>query len=415
MSRPLCPLPFTHLFINNAGILNVCCLAYPQYGAKDEFGFPLGDRSILNVGLLSALKSNHLEKMKAMTNEQMWPSACTTCKALEISGQKSRRQIELEANSLHLDGIRTMDLRIGNVCNLACRMCSPFSSIALLEEWSDSEKPPSKTMKDSVNAYTKIDWRNWSEIPEIWNDLLKVSEQVTEINFAGGEPFLNLAHVNYLKNLIESGRSNQIQVSYNTNLTLIPPWLELIIENFKSVKIMVSVDGIGALGEFIRHPLKWNIFETNLARLDRLKVSYGEKLVVAFNTTVQIYNLFGLTDLLDYLSNSAFSHLPRTTVANLLQNPSYFNIANLVPEIKEAAKYKIETYRFKNATQSFDCQTSDFLNTVLMQLAIETAPKNQSAAKTEFQQVTGFYDRKRRQNFATLAPEMASYLLSDFP
>lgn len=414
MSRPLCPLPFTHLFINNAGIVSACCLTYPQYSQKDEFGLALSDRSVLSNGLLGAIESSHMKQMQQLVSHKKWPKACATCKTLETSGQKSRRQIELELSSPDTAPIRTMDLRVGNVCNLACRMCSPFSSVALLEEWSDNENPTSKTMEESIGAYGKIDWRNWSEVPEVWTDLLKISDQVREINFAGGEPFLNLAHVSYLKNLIQTGKSKKIRLSYNTNLTLIPQWLNLIIENFESVKIMVSVDGIGALGEFIRHPLKWSVFEKNLGMLDRMKASYGEKLEVAFNTTVQAYNLFGLTDLLDYFSNSAFSHLPRTTVANLLQNPSYFNIANLSSEIKEAAKSKLENYQLKNAAGPLNQGTVDFLEAVLLQLASEPLPKEKSLAETEFRQVTHFYDRKRRQNFATLVPEMASYLLSDF-
>ncbi len=404
MSRPLCALPFTHLFINNAGIVNACCLTYPQYSKTDEFGLNLDARSVLKVGLAGAVKSSHLRLMQELVADQKWPKSCATCKSHESSGHKSRRLVELESDTATARGIRSMDLRVGNVCNLACRMCSPFSSVALLEEWSDDHNPTSKVMEESIGAYRKINWLNWSEIPEVWNDLFEISEHVNEINFAGGEPFLNVAHVNYLKKLIQHGRSRDIRISYNTNLTVIPQWLEPLVESFQAVKIMVSVDGVGGLGEFIRHPLKWKSFEQNLAKLDRLKGSFPEKLEIAFNTTVQAYNIFGLTELLDYFASSSFSNLPRTSIANILENPSYFNVANLPQEIKKAARTEIEIFLSKPEYQIH----TEFLSAVVRQLDVHTSDAVESSAASEFRSVTEFYDRKRRQSFATLVPEMAA-------
>jgi organic radical activating enzyme len=314
--------------------------------------------------------------------------------------------MEFESSTSTQPGIRTMDLRVGNICNLACRMCSPFSSVALLEEWSDTEHPTSKVMEESIGAYRQINWQNWSELPEVWDDLFEISEHVDEINFAGGEPFLNVAHVNYLKRLIQSGRSRDIRISYNTNLTVIPQWLEPIIESFRTVKIMVSVDGVGALGEFIRHPLKWNSFEQNLVKLDRLKGAFRDNVEIAFNTTVQVYNIFGLTELLDYLANSSLTNLPRSSSANLLENPSYFNVANLPAEIKKAARRKIESYLSKTENQ----QHTDFLTAVKRQLEVDTPDEVENNSTKEFRSVTAFYDKKRRQSFATLVPEMGSLL-----
>lgn len=358
------------------------------------------------MGLAGAVRSSYLQNMQKLVTDMKWPKSCATCKSRESAGHKSRRQVELESLQPTEIGIQTMDLRVGNVCNLACRMCSPFSSIALLEEWSDNDKYASKVMEESIGAYRKIDWKNWSEMPEVWNDLFDISDQVKEINFAGGEPFLNLAHVSYLKKLIQTGRSQDIQISYNTNLTVIPQWLELMIKSFKQVKVMVSVDGTGDLGAFIRHPLKWSTFETNLAHLDRLKGSYKETLDISFNTTVQIYNLFGLTDLLDYFEKSSLRNLPRTATANLLENPFYFNIANLPSVVKRTAGEKIELFQSQRGNQLH----ADFLIAVLKQLTVEPPDAVVNAASDEFRSVTGFYDSKRKQNFAKLVPEMTGFL-----
>jgi hypothetical protein len=277
-------------------------------------------------------------------------------------------------------------------------MCSPFSSAALYKEWKASGTSASRVMSESIDAYDKIDWQNWSEMPEVWEEIFKVSNSVEEVNFAGGEPFLNLAHVNYLQHLVDSKLSRNIRLSYNTNLTRIPIWLEPMLTEFKSIRIMVSVDGIGPLGELIRYPLKWRTFESNLAELNLLKFRQPEKLEVAFNTTVQAYNVFGLIDLVDYLAKSPFENLPRTTFANFLQNPSYFNATNLPNEIKLEAHTKITEFLQSHSNH----ESINFLRAALRQL--ET-PGSEEVTDS-FRRVTKFYDRQRQQNFPDLVPEM---------
>lgn len=400
---PLCPLPFNHLFINNAGILNACCISYPQYASKDEFGGELGDRSVLKAGLKNALKSNYIQSMQDKMHTQVWPKSCLTCQANETAGIKSRRIQEIELanpSAPDLDGIQTMDLRIGNVCNLACRMCSPFSSVALVKEWSDLNAKPSKLIDESIQTYLKQDWRNWAESKEIWDELFDVSHSVREINFAGGEPFLNLAHVNYLRKLASNGQSEKIQISYNTNLTLLPKWLEELLQSFKKVKVMVSIDGVGPLAEFIRYPIVWGNFERCLSDLNGLKQRHGAKLEVAFNTTVQAYNILGLTELFEYLSHSPYDHLPKFTYANILHNPAYFNIANLPPQIKAAADQKFQLFRKKMKSPESEL----FFESVIKQLRVNDTPR----AFQEFQTVTAFYDSKRQQNFLSVAPEWSA-------
>ena len=333
-----------------------------------------------------------------------WPAACAVCKRQETAGLPSRRTREGLAESISStqteNGIRTLDLRLGNSCNLACRMCSPFSSSALTKEWADQSPalpPASATMRESLMAMNVAHTSVWEEDPKFWTELFELAPKIEEIHFAGGEPFLNRAHVLYLETLIQSGHSREARLSYNTNLTHVPEWLSRLAENFREVRVLVSLDGVEAHAEYIRYPLKWGSFVSSLEKLDRLKAKYPDTISVAFNTTLQVYTLSGLADLLKFLETHPYKNLPRETVANVLHNPVYFDLAEMPEPQKEQALAHVEQVR-----QNVSLPTSKALLATLT-TQIQTTPRAGSRPTwDDFCQVTRRYDLQRKQDFSVL-------------
>lgn len=403
--KALCRLPFEHVFINNAGTLHACCVVYPQYTKLDEFGFATRDRHVASVGLAPAWQSASMQALRQQMKNGQWPTACATCRRQEEAGLPSRRtregQGEPASNPNEEFQIRTLDLRLGNTCNLACRMCSPFSSNLLLKEWTDetpSLPPPSRLMQESVAALGKQYSPIWEEDPKFWSDLLQLAPNAEEIHFAGGEPFLNRAHVTYLESLIQSGRSREIRLSYNTNLTVVPGWLTRLAEQFREVRILVSLDGVEAHAEYIRYPLKWTNFVSCLEKLEALKAQFPEVISVAFNTTLQVYTLPGLPDLMLFLETHPFENLPRETTPNVLHHPAYFDLAELPDEQKTAALELIEQVRQKVSRST----SQDFLSALGTQL-LAKRQKDPRQTWDDFCQVTRRYDLQRKQDFSALA------------
>jgi hypothetical protein len=67
---------------------------------------------------------------------------------------------------------------------------------------------------------------------------------------------------------IRSGRASEIELSYNTNLTVLPERVSSLWPHFRSVSLLCSVDGFGAVNDYIRRPSRWSDIDRNLRLLD---------------------------------------------------------------------------------------------------------------------------------------------------
>ncbi len=93
-----------------------------------------------------------------------------------------------------------------------------------------------------------------------WQDLLQYAPNFRRVHLAGGEPMVIAKAWNFLRRLSDLGFSRNIELCYNTNWTVIPKWTGDVWRAFKAVDLFISMDGVGAVNEFIRHPLKWASF-----------------------------------------------------------------------------------------------------------------------------------------------------------
>ena len=148
-----CPIPWTLVNITTEGMLRVC----PASQASETKGITRdSDKRPINIQadglspffnneLANQLRLNMLKGIKT-------PEVCQRCYEDEDAGVYSRRQMEFdkayisysEAESITRDDgsivegktpIKEIDARLGNHCNLSCRMCSPQSSSGWYQEW----------------------------------------------------------------------------------------------------------------------------------------------------------------------------------------------------------------------------------------------------------------------------------------
>lgn len=401
-----CVLLSQHIYINNAGYINPCAHSYPQYFDEDSHTEDMLMRNVLVHGVGKALSSVYMNKTRDQMNHGIWAAKCMTCKQLEnLQIDSPRNQSNRQFSDSPLNSrIVSMDLRLGNVCNLKCRMCSPFSSVALVDEWRQQDHP---MYKSHLQVYDHLNFKNWSEEESIWQELFDLSSETRIIHFAGGEPFLNRAHVLFLKKLISCGRAGSISISYNSNLSVLPDWFFEIIENFKNVYLIVSVDAVGSLNEFIRYPIKWTPFVENLKALNSyLTKNPNSKLEVSFNTTVQIYNILYLAELLDFLWNSSLERLPRVPSFGILMNPDFYS-ASIAPEsIKKTSLQKLRAFYKK-----IDISDPDKGNALKIKSLIDRIEKLLSQdcpreKRQEFLIANESFDKIRKQSYFDIAPEM---------
>lgn len=201
-----------------------------------------------------------LEKYRETNNNNIWLEGCWQCENLEKVGVKSFRKsmIEKFGNRKNLTGPSRIDLLFDRSCNLACRTCGPQCSTF----WS-------KHLKDN-NLPVPVQQNN-DNVPKIKNILKNLNlENVGMIQFCGGETLMGNTYwqtAELLAELIPDAKNN-LELGFQTNGTqpIDPKWFDLI-EKFKLVKLMISIDGIGDRFEYLRWPANWNQTVDNILTL----------------------------------------------------------------------------------------------------------------------------------------------------
>jgi organic radical activating enzyme len=322
-----------------------CCHANgsPSKGIlTDESG------EVINLGthkLNAGLDSRELMNVRLQMLSGEKPLGCSRCYEEEDVGLPSRRESELSLWQQQMDYERArtltkadgsianssqflsyLDLRFGNRCNLACRMCGPTESHLWYQihpkvwgenQFQDIEHQIVLKQQTGNKWAAEHDPYNWHEKDQFWHELGAQLPFLRRLYFAGGEPLLIEPHYELLNTCIEQGYAKNISLEYNTNLiTLTKRCLDLW-SHFKSVEIGVSVDGVGPLNNYIRHLSQWETLAENLHTLDKSQGPYK----LWLSPTIQVYNLIHITDLMNWVIKSGFSRINQGAVGSEIMTP----------------------------------------------------------------------------------------------
>ena len=161
------------------------------------------------------------------------------------------------------------DYRFSNLCNFKCRTCGDMLS----SSWETEQK-----QHNMVNLNNPKN--NWMR-PEVRVEITKFQDtqieqefaqaveehRIEEIYWVGGEPLMYEQHWRYMKRIIELGDGPGLYARYNSNLSRIEyKGINLytdILNNIRDWQMCASLDGTGAIGEYIRTGLKYDQFVSN--------------------------------------------------------------------------------------------------------------------------------------------------------
>jgi sulfatase maturation enzyme AslB (radical SAM superfamily) len=395
----------------------MCCVGD---GAQNKLRDASGRQLHINHGLTDAevLNSPDMKAIRRSMLRAEWPSACERCRRDEETGAPSHRHYmgqrfghflpaalddTAEDGTLGHPSVRYADIRLGNVCNLTCRMCGPEAS-RLWADLHNTVRPPSEIIP--VATLTALRDDNWVKSSSLAWLIQQCLPSVDSLHFAGGEPLIIPEMVEALEMCIRAGRAHEINLSYNTNLTVLPDKVTRLWPEFKSVIITYSVDGYGPLNDYIRRPSKWADIDANLRRLDRNFARWKLRAVVC-NTTVQIYNVLQLGDFYEYLA-SGFENIEPVPRLSPLHTPSYLSIQALSPRVKDVARQKLLLLR---------SQTEAWLSLKRRPLAkyLDSVITFMDAAQISNQLANFLYfseksDRQFNDSWRRACPELASAL-----
>lgn len=277
MSKTFCPLLFQHLATHPHGGVTHCCIADHRKAISSSRD---GDRyyNLNRDTVHDTMNSESYRAARLQVLDNKMPAACMRCYREEKRGVKSKRLVEIEnypeytvevAQSVtDSDGYMAdvqldfVELRLGNVCNVACRTCNPASS----SKWRNDYDKLQNSLTFKLTSYDTMEGFRWPEREEFWEDLLQHCDRVKTFYINGGEPTLIKQHFKFLQRLADMGKTD-IKLWYNINMTNMNEDIIDIWRQFKHVKVSCSIDDLGKRNEYIRYPTKWDDVMRNFLRL----------------------------------------------------------------------------------------------------------------------------------------------------
>ncbi len=443
-SRSFCILPWIQIFSGLKGTHRICChsvTAKDFVNHKEEVLF-LHKHDIEDIWNCKSLRDI---RMKMLKGEQFHD--CDLCYTMEdragISHRLNYFTIYYEDYlSLKQSGVFEATLtnkgltkfnplylscNLGNKCNLSCRMCSPHSSILKGKELfqylkstnisnnNDSYILPPDFISIDKATNSDIPWQvhfnefqesfNYTNDKRYWHQVEKCIPYLKFLVIHGGEPILYENEIESIIDKINGERRNrEMDLAIITNLTLdsYDFFKKLIDYDWLVLHVVFSIDGYKNLQEYIRYPQKWEIFENNLMKLLEL----SDKIDISISLTVQAYNAFHLTDVLDYIETFWDTNQIDTNVTFLTVPP--FLKTDVLPEnIKKKAIVKIN--EFINRSRSINDENCTFQLENNLKIVIEDLQNedpNLHERRMEFVKYTRTLDELRGQKILDVCPEM---------
>ena len=416
-SKTFCMHPFTGLATREDGAIQVCCRSHP-------IGF------IQDAPLEYHWNSETMQRIRRQMLRGERPSECERCFSLEDQGVESLRQRHIENKipesriNLYPDAltkmrhdftmpfeIPTMELKLNNLCNLACRMCHPMDSTS----WTDWGEIKEFYKKENNIIYNIVEEHGlerkphldkFQDNPEWWASLEKLLPHFRRVEFAGGEPLMDPQHYRILDMLAPYG--DQIEIKYATNLSMLGKSNRTVWEywpKFKSVAVNVSIDGIGSSYEYVRGNANWAELINNIKQIQT--IPNISRIVGA--VTVQVSNVLVLDKIIEYFLDDLgivfHTHrveYPQVLSAQVLPQPLRMLAVDRLIAIQE----KVKDFKLvKQHPQLLDYTLGQIKDNINYLTA-----RDQSEKWSDCIEFNRRLDKTRNQSFIDVTPEFKDYV-----
>jgi MoaA/NifB/PqqE/SkfB family radical SAM enzyme len=381
-NKVFCALPFIYLYVDSLNEYKLCS------DARLSSKINTNDMSILEYFNSDYMNEIRFDMLRGYLSEKI-RGTCIRCIEREELGSWARRRKKIDKKiinnyKLGLKLIPTSDvikLKFGNLCNLKCLTCGPYSSSRWAHERNSIQEMNVYTeLKDEISnaSYEKygqlyqesFDYEfvqdesklTYNFDSKFYDELKILLKQIKIIVISGGEPFLNDEFYDFIKWLIGNKYSHKLDIIVFSNMSRIPKNFKTFCDQFKSFTINVSIDGVNKKDEYIRRGTDFKEKDKNIKQL----VEYFN---VEFCATMSILNVGYQSELKTYCKQ----YNKRPSFFNILVEPFYLQINNLPHDI-------IEIYRQRD--QHHELFDSDIKNIDHFKLGIKYLKKYDVIHKT---------------------------------
>ena len=342
-------MPWMNISVDPDGSVKPCCISKQHIKKEDGTPYNLGYDKVEDI-VNSPEYVSIREKM--IKGEKI--DSCVQCyKVEEYSNTQSKRYLynlnwlpkpeilnKIKQGSVIESTVYDFDLRFGNLCNLSCRSCIPVNSSQMEKEL--LELADTTNIKKFFQVTTHEDINDWYETERFDENIKRSIDTIRQLYITGGEPTIIKKNFEILEYLVQTGKSNNIRLVFNSNMTNLNSQFYELLSHFETVIFYASIDGYGEIQEYLRYPSAWSQVDKNIIKL----VSMGSKIMIRPSPVVQIGNLNRLTELFEYFENFNRIH-GKSLISvwpNILEFPSHLNIIHLPLEYKKMCWDRIEEW-----------------------------------------------------------------------
>lgn len=281
---------------------------------------------------------------RQMLDRGEWPSDCNLCRiAEEIDGTKSMRHdyeadlstYNSETGEVSFAGLKHVELRFSNTCNMACLHCSEVYSSqwgSRLKNYQPDDNDVFYNLEQLTktqhrigdNDTTKIDIKTPHAI-EIANDLVKNFPNIEKIDFAGGEVLYQKQFFPTLDALSKHPNAKNMLLFFHTNFNadFDVEKLSELLGKFGSSQIKISVDAGKNIYSYFRDG-KWDKLKDNLRKFK----SVNNFTLIDTVCTTSIYQIMDIENIMLSLLELDIDFVD----ASIVFTPHYINPALIMRE-----------------------------------------------------------------------------------
>ena len=388
----ICPLPWTSIEISANGDISPCCYS-DNIKDKNQQSFNINYHTVDDYYF-----SEHMNDLRHQLQSGIYALGCKKCWAAQSNKIQSVRSFALynqgkqflsqSVSDVALERIISLDIDVGNLCNLKCRICNYQRSSQL-----GKEKIELATIIEKPRLITKIKTWNqlsrWIDNKDCWDKLFPVTDRLEYLEFEGGEPFFHDYHSLLLTKIIAKDRAGQIRLRYSTNGTIFPEKFLPLWEKFREIHICLSIDDIGERFNYQRTLGNWTEVKSNLEKMSKLN---QKNINFSIFPTVSIMNALYLPELIIELEPYNW-HVIFNTV---FTDSEYLSLTKMTKKAQDLVLLKWENFLLSNP------RYRPLLNP-LCNVVKSARPVSNELFLQEMHKL----DQHRGHNFAEAHPEMA--------
>lgn len=269
--------------------------------------------------------------------------ACSTCWKIEGNGSADSYRMHSKPiyasaeqdNLIEDPKLQSIDLIVGEHCNLRCRMCGPGLSNSLRKdyklfvdnnistefipgfEWKQHQEEYSDKVEDNIDQkdIDDTEWnknyidkkghiKSWAWVNEDnqqWQSVIDNIHNIRHIKATGGETTITKSWVEFVDYAIETEASKKMILEFHTNATKFTDALVKKFSHFEKVHINLSIDSIEKNYEYLRYPMTWEGLTRSLNNLYLKSSNRGViNLSTSFNPVISILNVSLLPSIVEY-------------------------------------------------------------------------------------------------------------------